>query len=134
MLVKLALAVLATLSAAAPCPEGVQVVENCKQSGQVAWTFDGEYRLLCVFGAVDDAYSCNYRLGANRAPRCLPVLGPRRAPGREAEAPGLQGLHGLRLHGYWRTGLVEPGLGLLRAVPELGMTIRTPRIRPSISG
>lgn len=45
MLVKLALAVLATLSAAAPCPEGVQVVENCKQSGQVAWTFDdGPYQ------------------------------------------------------------------------------------------
>lgn len=48
MLVKLALAVLATLSAAAPCPEGVQVVENCKQSGTVAWTFDGEYAAAAV--------------------------------------------------------------------------------------
>lgn len=42
MLVRFALTFLTGLAAAAPCAEGVRVVENCKNSGQVAWTFDGE--------------------------------------------------------------------------------------------
>ena len=91
MLVKLALAVLATLTAAAPCPEGVQVVENCKQSGQIAWTFDGECSVALVQSASDHT---------NRARSCLECSGPDGAqrPGREAEA-----------HGHWRTGSHSQG-------------------------